>query len=90
MPFLPSMASIATRMRRCGVIRGCFNALVRMFEQALTVIDQLSAKQRSALIARLDRTSTIGHNPGYGVGDDMDSLSRRRRRLPSHWTDNRH
>jgi hypothetical protein len=51
-----------------------FNALVRMFEQALTTAGQLPAKQRSALIARLERTRVIGHNLGYGVGDDMDSL----------------
>ena len=53
---------------------GYFNALVRMFEQALPVTDRLPASQRSALIARLDRTRAIGHNLGYGVGDDMDSL----------------
>jgi hypothetical protein len=53
---------------------GYLNALVRMFEQALTVTDQLSASERSALVARLDRTRAIGHNLGYGVGDDMDSL----------------
>ncbi len=35
------------------------NALVRMFEQALTVTDQLSAEQRRALIARLDRTRGV-------------------------------
>jgi hypothetical protein len=51
-----------------------FDALVRMFERALPVIDQLPASQRSAFIARLDRTRAIGHNLGYGVGDDMDSL----------------
>jgi hypothetical protein len=51
-----------------------FNALVRMFEQALTAADRLPAKQRSTLIARLERTRVIGHNLGYGVGDDMDSL----------------
>jgi hypothetical protein len=51
-----------------------FNALVRMFEQAIAVTDQLPASQRNALIARLDRTRAIGHNLGYGVGDDMDSL----------------
>ena len=51
-----------------------FNALVRMFEQALTVTAQLPAEQRRALVSRLDRTRTIGHNLGYGVGDDMDSL----------------
>jgi hypothetical protein len=45
-----------------------------MFEQALAVTGQLSAEQSSALIARLDRTRTIGQNLGYGVGDDMDSL----------------
>jgi hypothetical protein len=53
---------------------GYFNALVRMFEQALTVTDQLSVSQRSSLIARLDRTRAVGHNLGYGVGDDVDSL----------------
>jgi hypothetical protein len=53
---------------------GYLNALVRMFEQALKVTNQLSATQRNALIARLDRTRAVRHNPGYGVGDDMDSL----------------
>jgi len=53
---------------------GYINALVRMFEQALTVTNQLSATQRNALIARLERTRAVGHNLGYGVGDDMDSL----------------
>jgi hypothetical protein len=53
---------------------GYFNALVRMFEQALTVTNQLPAGHRSALIARLDRIRAVGHNFGYGVGDDMDSL----------------
>jgi len=51
-----------------------FNALVRMFEQALTAADRLPAKQRSALIARLESTRVIGHDLGYGIGDDMDSL----------------
>jgi hypothetical protein len=62
----------------CGDVgyqdEGYLNALVRMFEQALTVIDQLSASQRSSLVARLDRARAAGHNIGYGVGDDMDSL----------------
>jgi hypothetical protein len=53
---------------------GCFNALVNMFEQALKTTRQLSAGERNALIARLERVRTIGHNLGYGVGDDMDSL----------------
>jgi hypothetical protein len=51
-----------------------FNALVRMFEQALKIIAQLAAKHRNPLIARLDKVRTISHNFGYGVGDDMDSL----------------
>ena len=53
---------------------GYFDALVRMFEQALKAIAPLSASDRSALIARLDKVSAISHNFGYGVGDDMDSL----------------
>jgi hypothetical protein len=51
-----------------------FDALVRMFDQALKLIAQLPAGDRNALITRLDRVRTIGHNFGYGVGDDMDSL----------------
>ena len=51
-----------------------FDALVRMFEQALKSIAQLSASDCNPLIARLDKVRTISHNFGYGVGDDMDSL----------------
>jgi len=51
-----------------------FNALVRMFEQALKAIAQLPTSDRNALIARLDRVRVISHNFGYGVGDDMDSM----------------
>ena len=51
-----------------------FDALVRMFEQALKIIAQLSASGRRSLIARLDKVRTVSHNFGYGVGDDMDSL----------------
>ena len=51
-----------------------FDALVRMFEQALTITEQLPVNARSALIARLDRVRAVSHNFGYGVGDDMDSL----------------
>jgi hypothetical protein len=53
---------------------GYFDALVRMFDQALKVIAKVSASDRNALIARLDRVRIISHNFGYGVGDDMDSL----------------
>jgi hypothetical protein len=51
-----------------------FNALVRMFEQALTFTNQLPKSQRRALVERLDRTRAIAHNFGYGVGDSMDFL----------------
>ena len=51
-----------------------FNGVVRMFEQALKIIAQLSASDRNPLIARLDKVPAISHNFGYSVGDDMDSL----------------
>jgi hypothetical protein len=51
-----------------------FDALVRMFAQAVKIIAQLPASDRNPLIARLDKVRTISHNFGYGVGDDMDSL----------------
>ena len=51
-----------------------FNALVRMFEQALRIATTLPATGRDALFARLDRVRTISHKCGYGVGDDMDSI----------------
>jgi hypothetical protein len=50
------------------------DALVRMFEQALKASAQLSAGDRNALIARLDKARIISHKIGYGVGDDMDFL----------------
>ena len=53
---------------------GYFDALVRMFEQALKAIAQLSASDRNAPIGRLDKVRAVSHNFGYGVGDDMDSL----------------
>jgi hypothetical protein len=51
-----------------------FDPLVRMFEQALKVSGQLTAGDRNALIGRLCKVRVIGHNFGYGVGDDMDSM----------------
>jgi hypothetical protein len=53
---------------------GYFDALVRMFEQALKIIVQLPDGARPALVTRLDRVRLISHNFGYGVGDDLDSL----------------
>ena len=51
-----------------------FNALVRMFEQALKIVNALSVERRDDLLARLDRVRTISRNISYGVGDDMDFL----------------
>ncbi|MEO6423307.1 MAG: hypothetical protein ABIR84_11700 [Candidatus Nitrotoga sp.] len=51
---------------------GYFDALVRMFEQALKTISSLPVAQRQPLWDRLDTVRSICHNFGYGVGDDMD------------------
>lgn len=53
---------------------GYFDALVRMFEQAVKVIAALPNTARPALLERLDDVRRISHNFGYGVGDDMDEL----------------
>jgi hypothetical protein len=53
---------------------GYFDALVRMFEQALKVISDLPNTARPPLLARLDDVRRISHNFGYGVGDAMDEL----------------
>ncbi|MDW5444548.1 hypothetical protein [Polaromonas sp. SM01] len=53
---------------------GYFDALVRMFEQALKIIAALPIEARPALLQRLDEVRRISHNFGYGVGDDMDEL----------------
>lgn len=51
-----------------------FDALVRMFAQAFKAIDALPAEHRPVLLGRLDAVRRLGHNLGYGVGDDMDDL----------------
>jgi len=53
---------------------GFFDALMRMFDQALKSADTLPASGRDSLIARLDRVRQISHAFGYGVGDGMDYL----------------
>ena len=53
---------------------GYFDALVRMFEQALKLTNGLSAHRRDDLMTRLDRVRVISHKFGYGVGDSMDFL----------------
>jgi hypothetical protein len=51
-----------------------FDALVRMFEQALKLANTLSVDRRDDLVARLDRVRDISRDFGYGVVDDMDDL----------------
>ncbi|WP_201765147.1 hypothetical protein [Acidithiobacillus caldus] len=51
-----------------------FNALVRMFEQALKAVVALESSQQDAFVERLERVRHEGHNWGWGVGDDMDDL----------------
>ncbi|SDD40819.1 hypothetical protein SAMN05444679_11081 [Variovorax sp. CF079] len=53
---------------------GYFDALARMFAQALTIIGTLPEDRRPELLGRLDAVRRLGHNLGYGVGDDMDDL----------------
>ena len=53
---------------------GYFDALVRMFEQALKVSVTLPAERRDTMLHRLASVRRIGHRFGYGVGYDMDHL----------------
>jgi len=53
---------------------GYFDALVRMFEQALKAIASLDDAQRQPFWERLDAVRSTSHNFGYGVGDEMDDL----------------
>ena len=51
-----------------------FDALVRMFDQACKAVLALPADRRGERLVRLDAVRRLGHNLGYGVGDDMDDL----------------
>lgn len=51
-----------------------FDAMLRMFEQALKTIVSLAAPKRPALWERLNDVRTICRNFGYGVSDDMGDL----------------
>jgi len=53
---------------------GYFDALVRIFEEALRTTNRLAANVRDGLLTRLDLVRSISHEFGYGVGDDMDVL----------------
>ncbi len=59
----------------CGMDEeGYFNALVRMFKQALMAIQKLNPSERADFLERLKHVQNEGHNWGWGVGDDMDDL----------------
>jgi hypothetical protein len=51
-----------------------FDALVRMFEQALKATANLTGKVQHGFLARLDRVRSIGRQLSNGVGEDMDVL----------------
>jgi len=53
---------------------GYFDALVRMFEQALKVSVTLADGQREAMLNRLDAVRASSRNFGYGVDYAMDDL----------------
>jgi phage-related protein len=51
---------------------GFYDALVRMFEQALKYVLALPEGQPASFLGRLDRVRQLGQNVGWGVGDDFD------------------
>jgi hypothetical protein len=53
---------------------GYFDALVRMFENALKAIEALPEDRRPERMARMQALRQLGHRIGYGVGDVMDHL----------------
>ncbi len=59
---------------------GYFDALVRMFEQALTASVALPAERRETMLRRLDAVRRISHRFGYGVGYGMNHLLARHAR----------
>lgn len=57
----------------CGMDdEGFYDALVRMFEQALKHVLALPTVQQATLLARLDRVRKLGRNVGWGVGGDFN------------------
>jgi hypothetical protein len=53
---------------------GYFDALVRMFAQALRMVGALPANVQDALIVRLESVRDISREFGYGVADEMGVL----------------
>ncbi len=53
---------------------GYFDALVRMFEQAIKGSVTLPDRQRDAMLNRLDAVRRSSHNFGYGVGYELNDF----------------
>ena len=53
---------------------GSYDALVRMFEQALKHVLELPKSLRAVFLVRLERVRQHGQNVGWGVGDNFDHL----------------
>jgi hypothetical protein len=51
-----------------------FEALVSMFENALLTAKALPDASRASLLTRLATVRHLGHNVGFGVGDEMGDL----------------
>ena len=59
----------------CGMDdEGYFDALVRMFEEALEATSNVEPGFQQSFVERLEQVRQEGHNYGYCVGDDMDDL----------------
>ena len=59
----------------CGMDdEGFYDALVRMFDQALKYVRALPKAQQAGFLARHDRVRQLGQNVGWGVGEDFDHL----------------
>ena len=57
----------------CGMDdEGFYDALVRMFEQALTYVLALPKAQQATFLARLDRVRQLGQDVGWGVGSEFN------------------
>ncbi|WP_322994388.1 hypothetical protein [Castellaniella sp.] len=60
----------------CGMDdEGYYDALVRMFEQALKYVQVLPVnRKRAVFLVRLDRVRQLGQNVGWDVGDGLDHV----------------
>lgn len=56
---------------------GFYDALVRMFEQALKVVMAMPEAQREPFLDQLEDIRVDGQGFGWGVGDDFNALWRR-------------